>query len=161
GGNSTRWPSRSSSRTVAFPTSGNKVSARQVTNKATRMPYPAASVTAAGAGAVVAGVVVAGVVAARGVGAGVGAAARALGRRALGGRAFPWPLRPWPVLGPGQARLADHQLRLEDHLAVLVGRLPERLVQQELGRGPAELVPRLPHRGQRHRRGGGEVDVVV
>src|SRR5262245_31669404 len=61
----------------------------------------------------------------------------------------------------GPARLADHQLGLEDDLAVLVRRLRKRLVQQELRSAPAEQVAWLTDRGKRHRRGRREVDVVV
>src|SRR5687768_10650661 len=39
-GNSTSWPSRSSTRTVAFPTSGNMASARQVMNSAVLIGTP-------------------------------------------------------------------------------------------------------------------------
>ena len=38
-GTTTSWPSRSSSRTVAWPTSGNSASARQVTNSAIRISH--------------------------------------------------------------------------------------------------------------------------
>jgi hypothetical protein len=40
GGNTTSWPSRSSTVTVARATEGNMVSARQVTNRAMRMRSP-------------------------------------------------------------------------------------------------------------------------
>jgi len=44
---------------------------------------------------------------------------------------------------------------------VLVCLPAERLVYQQLGRRPAELMTGLAHRGQRHRRRGREVNVVV
>jgi hypothetical protein len=44
---------------------------------------------------------------------------------------------------------------------VLVSLLAERLVYEQLGCRPAELMAGLAYRGERHRRRGGEVDVVV
>jgi hypothetical protein len=61
----------------------------------------------------------------------------------------------------GPAGLADHQFRLEDNLAVLVCRPAERLVYQQLGGRPAELMAGLAHRGQRDRGRRRKVDVVV
>lgn len=46
----------------------------------------------------------------------------------------------------GTAGLADHQLGLEDHLPVLVRVRIVRLVDEQLGGGPAEPLPRLPYR---------------
>jgi hypothetical protein len=57
------------------------------------------------------------------------------------------------------ARLPDDEHRLEHRLLVPVP-LPA-LVQQQLRGPPAELLPRLAHRAQRHGGGRGEVDVVV
>jgi hypothetical protein len=59
------------------------------------------------------------------------------------------------------AGVAPDQLRLEDDLPVAVPRALGGLLDEQLGGRPAELVARLAHRRQRHRRGGGEVDVVV
>ena len=107
GGNATSWPSRSSTVTVARPTSGKSASARQVTKSAIRMSS------------------------------------------ACHGR-------------PGRrAGCPYRQLRFEDDVAMfVVGRIVG-LLEQELSGGAPQLFARLAHRGQRHRGGGGEVDVVI
>src|SRR4051794_33957865 len=64
----------------------------------------------------------------------------------------------WSALTAGG--LSSNQVGHEDPLLVPVVRIGG-LVQQQLGRGPAEPAPWLAHRGQRHGRGGREVDVVV
>ncbi len=61
----------------------------------------------------------------------------------------------------GPARRADHEVRLEHDLAVPVGAVAERLLDQQLGRGPAQLVTGLADRGERHRGRGREVHIVV
>jgi 2-haloacid dehalogenase len=63
--------------------------------------------------------------------------------------------------GLGDGGLADDQLRLEDDLAVAVGLTVGSLLDQHLHRRLAQLGAGLAHRGQRHRGGRGEVDVVV
>ncbi len=48
--------------------------------------------------------------------------------------------------GAGLAGLAHLQLRLEDHLPVLVPLVAQRLLQQQLGRHPAQLLAGLADR---------------
>jgi len=63
--------------------------------------------------------------------------------------------------GNGLGGLADHQLGFEADLAVLVCLIVGGLVEEQPGRGAAELVARLPHARERNGGRGGEVDVVV
>ena len=67
--------------------------------------------------------------------------------------------RPRVRVRPGGST-PGHQLRGEGDLLVHVGGVLD-LVQQQLGRGPAELHPGLAHGGQRHGGGAGVLDVVV
>ena len=60
-----------------------------------------------------------------------------------------------------RAGVPDHQLGLEHHAPMPVGLLLLDLLQQQLGRGAAELLAGLADGGERHRGRGGEVDVVV
>ena len=50
---------------------------------------------------------------------------------------------------------------VELHLLVHVGVVSLALGEEELGGSPTEQLARLAHRAQRHRRGAGELDVVV
>src|SRR5690606_8693114 len=68
-------------------------------------------------------------------------------------------IRREPPASSAGARVADHELGLEDHLARcergVVG-----LFEQDSERRLSDEAARLAHRAERHDRGGCEVDVV-